>query len=323
VVINGQNVVNFEGLAAGDYEFTYTTTGAQPPCPNDSVSVIITVTDCAVDSDNDGLTDGQESVLGTDPNNPDTDGDTLQDGEEVLNGSDPLDPCDPILSLDCNPEPIDLSVEKTADRSEALTGEQVVFTILVSNLSADRGIDIEIEDIIETGGGFDYVSHTVSLGTYDQSTGIWLIPELLGGESATLIVIVTISEDLTTFVTLRNTATLTASVPLDNNADNNISFVEIEASPEIPDDCGIEFNQFSPNGDGVNDFLVVNCIQLFPDNSLEIFDRYGNSVFQAVRYDNSWDGVGKNGELPKGTYFYVLNLGEGRDARKGWIQIIR
>ncbi|MBT8283734.1 MAG: gliding motility-associated C-terminal domain-containing protein, partial [Muriicola sp.] len=323
IVIDGQNSVDFEGQPAGVYEFTFTTTGAQPPCPNDSVSISITVTDCAEDSDNDGLTDGQEGILGTDPNDPDTDDDGLEDGEEVLNGSDPLDPCDPVLSLDCNPDPIDLEIVKTADRTEALVGEQVVFTIEVTNLTADRVIDIEVEDFLDANSGFVYVSHTESEGTYDAGTGLWQISELLDSESATLIIIATISEELTTFVTLRNTATITSSVPLDNNPDNDSSFTEIEASPEIPEDCGLEFNQFSPNGDGINDFLVVNCIELFPNNLLQIFDRYGNQVFSATGYDNSWDGTGKNGELPKGTYYYILGIEGVEEVRKGWIQILR
>jgi len=47
------------------------------------------------DCDVDGLTNGEETALGTDPNNPDTDGDTINDGDEINNGSDPLNACDP------------------------------------------------------------------------------------------------------------------------------------------------------------------------------------------------------------------------------------
>ena len=47
------------------------------------------------DPDGDGLTNGEEDALGTDPTNPDTDGDGLTDGAEVTNGTDPLDPDDP------------------------------------------------------------------------------------------------------------------------------------------------------------------------------------------------------------------------------------
>ncbi len=43
------------------------------------------------DRDGDGLSDAQEEVVGTDPDNPDTDADGLLDGEEVLTwGTDPL-----------------------------------------------------------------------------------------------------------------------------------------------------------------------------------------------------------------------------------------
>jgi hypothetical protein len=45
-----------------------------------------------IDSDNDGLTNIQESEYGTDPNDPDTDGDGFGDGVEVDAGTDPLDP---------------------------------------------------------------------------------------------------------------------------------------------------------------------------------------------------------------------------------------
>ena len=48
-----------------------------------------------------------------------------------------------------------------------------------------------------------------------------------------------------------------------------------------------------------------------------------NYYIDTVNGDNSWDGTGKNGDLPKGTYFYVLSFGEEQEVLKGWIQIIR
>ncbi|HMB65533.1 MAG TPA: fibronectin type III domain-containing protein, partial [Patescibacteria group bacterium] len=47
-----------------------------------------------VDTDGDGLADGEEMEMGTDPNNPDSDGDGYLDGEEVDNGYDPLEPAE-------------------------------------------------------------------------------------------------------------------------------------------------------------------------------------------------------------------------------------
>jgi hypothetical protein len=45
--------------------------------------------DVSLDTDGDGLTDTQEAIYGTDPNNPDTDGDGYLDGDEVKHGYDP------------------------------------------------------------------------------------------------------------------------------------------------------------------------------------------------------------------------------------------
>jgi hypothetical protein len=44
----------------------------------------------SLDSDNDGLTDDQEKIIGTDPLNPDTDGDGFNDGDEIKKGYSPL-----------------------------------------------------------------------------------------------------------------------------------------------------------------------------------------------------------------------------------------
>jgi gliding motility-associated-like protein len=63
------------------------------PCDPDD-----TLPGCQIDSDFDGLTDAQEGVLGTNPNNPDTDGDGYNDLLETTQGSDPLNPCDPNAS---------------------------------------------------------------------------------------------------------------------------------------------------------------------------------------------------------------------------------
>ena len=90
------------------------------------------------------------------------------------------------------------------------------------------------------------------------------------------------------------------------------------------------YNEFSPNGDGVNDFFVIEGLESYPDNRVEVFNRWGNSVFKKVNYDNSWDGnsdgtatVNAARKLPIGSYFYVLELGYGIAAKTGWIYINR
>ncbi|MBB3054752.1 gliding motility-associated-like protein [Mucilaginibacter gotjawali] len=68
----------------------------------------------------------------------------------------------------------------------------------------------------------------------------------------------------------------------------------------------------SPNGDGINDFLLIDGIANYPDNKLTIINRAGQVVFEAKNYDNStkvFDGHStKNGKLQlPGTYFYALD----------------
>jgi gliding motility-associated-like protein len=66
-------------------------------------------------------------------------------------------------------------------------------------------------------------------------------------------------------------------------------------------------NSFTPNGDGFNDFFVVNGLGAFPSSSMAIFNRWGNEIYSVSSYLNDWNG----GDLPDGTYFYVLKLSNG------------
>jgi len=76
---------------------------------------------------------------------------------------------------------------------------------------------------------------------------------------------------------------------------------------------------FSPNGDGVNDLFVIrgtgaNTI------GLEVYNRWGNLVYKNEDYRNDWNGKANTGilisgdadGLPVGTYFYKINLSDGR-----------
>ncbi len=95
------------------------------------------------------------------------------------------------------------------------------------------------------------------------------------------------------------------------------------------------YNEFSPNEDGINDFLKIKNIECRPNNTLEIFNRWGNTVWKAKGYNNDsvrFEGISNQGsraviyqsdKLPVGTYYYILNLGEGSDIIKGWIYINR
>lgn len=82
----------------------------------------------------------------------------------------------------------------------------------------------------------------------------------------------------------------------------------------IPRDVIIP-NVFSPgNSDGSNDKFEITFIEYYPNSVLTIFDRWGNVVYEKSDYQNTWDGTHyKNGkDLSSGTYFYVLQLSDGK-----------
>jgi len=66
---------------------------------------------------------------------------------------------------------------------------------------------------------------------------------------------------------------------------------------------------FSPNGDGVNDFFLIDRISDYPDAIVQIFNRWGNLIYEsAPGYTNPWNGKHNGKELTVGTYYYVIDL---------------
>ncbi|MEI7803680.1 MAG: gliding motility-associated C-terminal domain-containing protein, partial [Bacteroidota bacterium] len=81
-------------------------------------------------------------------------------------------------------------------------------------------------------------------------------------------------------------------------------------------------NALTPNGDGLNDVWNIQNIENYPDNSLAVFNRYGQEVYTASPYKNDWGGT-YNGELlPDGTYYYVLKFTGSEKIFKGGVTII-
>jgi len=82
------------------------------------------------------------------------------------------------------------------------------------------------------------------------------------------------------------------------------------------------YNALSPNGDGKHDVLEIENILLFPDNKINIFNRWGDKVYSEQGYDNTTK-VFDGGSLPDGTYYYVLEPGKGRKIIEGFIVLKR
>lgn len=92
------------------------------------------------------------------------------------------------------------------------------------------------------------------------------------------------------------------------------------------DDCELIFySGITPNGDGKNDIWIIENIEQFPDNDIQIFNRWGQQVWEGSNYDNTtvvWEGLNSSGdEMADATYFYVAVV-SGK-TYKGWVELTR
>ncbi|MEZ4940096.1 MAG: HYR domain-containing protein [Saprospiraceae bacterium] len=97
-------------------------------------------------------------------------------------------------------------------------------------------------------------------------------------------------------------------------------------------DCSVIPNIITPNGDGVNDYFTIPCLDtdFFNNNSIVIYNQWGDKVFDAAPYSNDpltvWRGTlnGESGkDLPDGVYFYIFKAGPNEPAQKGFVEIFR
>jgi len=136
------------------------------------------------------------------------------------------------------------------------------------------------------------------------------------------------------------------SIPVTSNVagiyvNNNINFsdqINVDTSlanatltvltgDSTQDDCLQIPQVFTPNNDGSNDFLIIPCIEDYPENNIKIFNRYGVLIYESYNYQNNWNGKANKGilktsnVLPVGTYFYILKANDLPEKITGWVYL--
>jgi len=106
---------------------------------------------------------------------------------------------------------------------------------------------------------------------------------------------------------------------MSGNIDSCDFVIDVECSDEleIP-------NVFTPNGDGTNDVWNLNGIDEYPDAIVQVFNRWGDVVFESsVGYTDPWDGTYNGTDVPVATYYYIIKLSSSEEGITGTINIVR
>ena len=195
----------------------------------------------------------------------------------------------------------------TVGESEALLNLSATSKAVIQTMSIDQTVILGVKP--------GSVNLSVSGGTA-PFTFIWSGP---GGFTSD-------SEDITEL----QGGTYTASVT-DANGCTLIKSTQVDIQVVLSEDqsCVVVVpNVFTPNGDGINDYFEISCLYNYANAGIEIFNRNGNMLFKRGHYGNTdywgskekafWNGRSENSlnfmgsELPVGTYYYILKLGNGK-----------
>jgi gliding motility-associated-like protein len=192
---------------------------------------------------------------------------------------------------------ITAQVECFENCSETLVSEGILIT--VTSFLVDAGTDFEI-----------IAGESVQLQGATSETDFFWTPAFNMNNTSILSPVVNPVQTITYY--------LTAS-----NGDCSITdfcVVYVTSALEIP-------NTFTPNGDNVNDTWEILGIEKFPDAYVQVFDRWGQLVFQSNGYPPSkrWDGTKNGRELAPSSYYYVIDVRDENfpDVLKGFVSIVR
>ena len=109
---------------------------------------------------------------------------------------------------------------------------------------------------------------------------------------------------------------------LDRKGNNVTKFFEIKRTRLDFDDLIVP-NTITPNTDGINDTWGVPGIRFYEGARISVYDRGGSRLFYTENPDIRWDGTYEGKEMPVGSYFWTIEIGETGEMRRGVLNLIR
>ena len=80
---------------------------------------------------------------------------------------------------------------------------------------------------------------------------------------------------------------------------------------------------FSPNGDGIAEFWMIENIEGFTQCAVEIYDKQGNKIYEAKPYNNDWQGRINGSPVPDGVYYFIVRCDGSGIEKSGSITLLR
>lgn len=108
---------------------------------------------------------------------------------------------------------------------------------------------------------------------------------------------------------------------------DSVSQSVIVGSADVPCVITIYSGSSPVSGDPTRNWHIDN-IDMFPNNKVSIFNRWGAEMFTVSGYVNedpekSWPKQSEFEKLIPGTYFYIIDLGNGTKPFKGWVEVVK
>ncbi|MEY2950923.1 MAG: hypothetical protein RLZZ248_2124, partial [Bacteroidota bacterium] len=287
--LDGDGTLNFndndaDGDGVIDEQETIDSTGYLNACQYIVVNQTTSKADSwlTLDCDGDGITNGTEETDGTDPNDPCS--------YVISSQSQVMNPDSNWLMSDCDGDGV-MNGQEVIDGTNTLDYCDVTVASIDINLLSDAwkdddcdgdGLTNEFEGLVDTDGD--------------------LIPDFKDDDSDDDGILDSDEGDI------------------DLNNDGILDYLQKNA--QVPETEEVKvFGGISPNGDGLNDFLIIYGADQFPDNYLTILNRMGMVVYEQQGYGqngNYFYGIPSGGSevLPDGVYFYVFEYTDSNGVEK-------
>ncbi|AUC13624.1 hypothetical protein BTO06_00015, partial [Tenacibaculum sp. SZ-18] len=221
--------------------------------------------------------------------------------------------CDNASPANCSTATVTVTVIPTPDAVDDMT---------TTNAGEDVDIDITVND--------NDIPNDGTIDVTDPNNGTVYIDD--GGTPNDP------SDDIITYTPndgFNGTDTFTYTI-CDNLIPQNCTRATVTIVVISTDTCLSPYNLMSPgDGNNENQYFFIPCIDNpeYSKNTVEIFNRWGNTVYKISGYSNldaskRFEGI-SNGrvtinvdkKLPVGTYYYIINPGNGERAKAGWLYI--